>query len=271
MDSKSSASAALLFQEHPVLTLDLWERELGGRNSRARAVDQAKYYAEVGRLRRLTRGLYAVTPIGTDARTFLPDPYLVAAALRPDAILSHHSALDLLGHAHSVFHQFPYFTGHPRRTLRVDGFEWPAVPHPAPLVRKRRTEFGVVQLDRRGQLLRLTGPERTLVDGFAAPWWVGGLDELVESAAGFRDLDLDLLNAYLKLLDRRVLDAATGWFLERHPEVSSDVGGLLTKLEKRRPQQPLYLGGRRAGGHLQRRWNILVPPSLAKSSFEGSS
>ncbi len=27
----------------------------------------------------------------------------------------------------------------------------------------------------------------------------------------------------------------------------------------------------RAGGHLQRRWNILVSPSLAKWSFEGSA
>jgi len=68
-----------------------------------------------------------------------------------------------------------------------------------------------------------------------------------------------------------VLDAATGWFLERNPEVSTGVSRLLARLEKRKPQQPLYLGGRRAGGHLQRRWNILVPPHLAKSAFEGSS
>lgn len=271
METKSNSSAAQLLQDHPVLTLDVWSRQLGGANSRARAVEQAKYYAEVGRLRRLTRGLYAVMPIGTESRTFVPDPYLVAAALRSDAILSHHSALDLLGHAHSVFHQYPYFTAHLRRTLHIDGMEWPAVPHPMALVRKRRTGFGVVRIDRRGEVLRVTGAERTLVDGFAAPWWVGGLEELVESAAGFRDLDLDLLDAYLKLLDRRVLDAALGWFLERHPEVSSGTPGLLAKLEKRTPQQPLYLGGRRPGGRLQRRWNILVPPHLATSSFEGSA
>ena len=129
------------------------------------------------------------------------------------------------------FTSSPYFTAHPRRTLRIDGMEWPAVPHPAPLVRKRRTGFGVVETRSAGRALRLTGPERTLGDGFAAPWWVGGLDELVESAAGFRDLDLDLLDAYLKLFDRRVLDAATGWFLERHPEVST--GGQPTPGEAR--------------------------------------
>lgn len=268
--ASESSSAAQLFQEHPVLTLDLWARQLGGPNSRARAAEQAKYYAEVGRLRRLTRGLYAITPTGTDPGKFLPDQYLVAAALRSDAILSHHSALDLLGDAHSVFHRFPYFTAHLRRTLRIDGMEWAAVSHPTALVRKRRTGFGVVQIDRRGQTLRVTGAERTLVDGFAAPWWVGGLEELVESAAGFRNLDLDVLDAYLRLLDRRVLDAAVGWFLEQHPEVSRGIDRYLARLERRVPQQPLYLGGRHGGYRLQRRWNLLVPPNLAGGSFEGS-
>ena len=271
MATKNKSNAARLFQEHPILPLDAWAREIGGRNARTRVVAQAKYYAGTGRLRRLTRGLYAVVPIGTEPRTFVPDPYLVAVALRSDAILSHHTALDLLGHAHSVFHQFPYFTAHLRRTLRIDGMEWPAVPHPAALVRRRRTAFGVVPIDRRGHILKVTSAERTLVDGFAAPWWVGGLEELVESAAGFRDLDLDLLDAYLKLLDRRVLDAATGWFLEGHPEVSTGIDKLLVKLERRIPQQPLYLGGRRLGCRMQRRWNILVSPHLVGSSFEGAA
>jgi predicted transcriptional regulator of viral defense system len=239
-------------------------------NSGARAAEQAKYYTEVRQLRRLTRGLYVVPLIETDPGTFLPDPYLVAAALPSDAILSHHSALDLLGHAHSVFHRFPYFTAHRRRTPRIHGMEWPAVPHPTASVRKRRTGFGVVQIDRRGQTLRVTGAERTLVDSFAAPWWVGGLEELVESAAGFRDLDLNVLDAYLRLLDRRVLDAAVGWLFEQHPEVRSGINGYLARLERRVPQQPLYLGSRHAVYRFLRRWNILVPPHLAGGSFEGS-
>jgi predicted transcriptional regulator of viral defense system len=259
-----------MLQDHPVLTLDVWTKELGGRNACARALDQAKYYTETGRLRRLARGLYAVVPLGVDAERFVPDPYLVAASLRPDAILSHHTALDLLGHAHSVFQQFPYFTATPRKTLRLEGMEWPALQHPAALVRKRRTDFGVVEMDRRGVILRVTGAERTLVDGLSAPRWVGGMDELVESAAGFRGLDLDLLDGYLKLHDSRVLDAAVGWFLERHPEVSTGVDRCLAKLERRIPQEPLYLAGRQKGGRLQRRWNILVPPHLADTSFEGS-
>ncbi len=81
---------------------------------------------------------------------------------------------------------------------------------------------------------------------------------------------LFFVDTYLKLHDSRVLDAAVGWFLERHPEVSTGVDRCLAKLERRVPQQPLYLAGRQNGGRLQRRWNILVPPQLADASFEGS-
>lgn len=52
--------------------------------------------------------------------------------------------------------------------------------------------------------LRVTGPERTLIDGFRRPDLVGGLPELVESAAGFPVMDLPLL---FDLLEAHAQDA----------------------------------------------------------------
>lgn len=52
--------------------------------------------------------------------------------------------------------------------------------------RLRRTGFGVVELDRRGRTLRLTGPQRTLVDGFAAPTLsASGTAALITALFGF--------------------------------------------------------------------------------------
>jgi predicted transcriptional regulator of viral defense system len=202
----------------------------------------------------------------------VPDPYLVAAALRPDAILSHHSALDLLGVAHSVFSMFAYLTRTTRRPLRFMGNQWHALSHPDVLVRAGRTDFGVISTDRRGVALRLTGAERTLVDGFLGLRWVGGLEEHVASAAAFRDLDLNLVLKYLRLLDRRILYAAVGWFLERHPETSDVPGRFLRNLEGKLPATPLYLGPRTRGGRLQTRWRLIVPAHLSlQADFEGSA
>lgn len=269
--SRATISPEELFAEHPVLTLDTWVAAIGGPRGAARAKAAAKYYARTGRLRRLTRGLYAVVPPGQDPQRFAPDPYLVAAALRGDAVLSHHTALDLLGAAHSTFNRFPYTTESPRRTLRVDALEWPAVAPPVQLVRVGQVQFGVRTVDRRGVRLRLAGPERTLVDGFAAPRWVGGLEELIESAAGFRDLDPDVLHEYLRLLDRQILYAALGWFLTRHPEVADGSAQLCQRLLPLVPRQPLYLERQRPGGKVQRPWNVIVPAHLALDhAFEGA-
>jgi hypothetical protein len=44
---------------------------------------------------------------------------------------------------------------------------------------------------------------------------VGGLDELVQSAAGYPVLDLELLEKVLRRYDIANSWAAAGWFLER--------------------------------------------------------
>ena len=253
----------MLFARYPVLTLETWAAALGGPPAAARARDRARYYCRTGRLRRLAQGLYAVVSPGADPAAFSPDPYLVAAALRDDALLSHHTALDLLGVARSVFNRFAYFTARVRRPLRVDSVEWHALAHPRPMERAGRLRFGVTRIDRHGVILEVTGPERTLVDGFSSLRWVGGLEEHVESSAGFRDLDLDLLQAYLGLLGRASLYGAVGWFLESHPETGNPTEGVLSKLANQAPRQARYLGPRRRGATLLPRWNVLVPSYLA--------
>lgn len=252
-----------LFTRHPVLTLETWAAALGGPPAAARARDRARYYCRTGRLRRLAHGLYAVVSPGADPAAFSPDPYLVAAALRDDTVLSHHTALDLLGVARSVFNRFAYFTARVRRPLRVDSVEWHALAHPRPLERAGQARFGVTRIDRHGVILEVTGPERTLVDGFSSLRWGGGLEEHVESSAGFRDLDLDLLQAYLGLLGRASLYGAVGWFLDSHPETGNPTERVLSTLANQAPRQARYLGPRRRGATLLPRWNVLVPSYLA--------
>lgn len=270
-DVSAGLATAEFFSRHPVLTLEEWARALGGPQSPSRAAARARYHLGTGRLRRIARGVYAVVPPGARARAFQPDPYLVAAALRADAILSHHAALDLLGAAQSVFHQFTYLTLSPRRVVRLDGMQWSALAHPTALVKARKLEFGVTTLDRQGVPLRITGPERTLVDGFAGLRWVGGVEEHVESVASLRDLDLEQVVRYLRLLNEHVLYGAVGWFLERYPEVAHNTTEYLDRLARHVPRQPSYLGRRARGAKLEKRWNVLVPEHLSTGAgFEGS-
>jgi hypothetical protein len=112
--------------------------------------------------------------------------------------------------------------------------------------------------------VEFTGPERTLVDGFRQPRWVGGLEELLNSAAGFGVLDLDLLQRLLTAYGQQILWAAAGWFLEHHQASFSVPGKYLGRLERKRPSQPRYLERGTRGGRLIPRWNLILPRHLLR-------
>lgn len=56
--------------------------------------------------------------------------------------------------------------------------------------------------ERLGVRLKVTGPERTLVDCLATPRYAGGLEEVFQSASGIPSLDLDRLWEYLTPFSR---------------------------------------------------------------------
>lgn len=112
--------------------------------------------------------------------------------------------------------------------------------------------------------LRVTGPERTLLDGLRRPDLAGGPSELVESAAGFGVLDLHLMSELLNLYAEKLLWAATGWFLERYQRKFFVPAGYLSRLERHRPKSPQYLLRSQRGGSLARRWNVILPAGFTE-------
>ncbi len=125
-----------------------------------------------------------------------------------------------------------------------------------------RSHFGTRRLERRGRLLEVTGPERTLIEGFRRPRLAGGLEELVISASGFPILDLDLLEEILRHYDIANLWAAIGWYLERFQQSFHVPDRLLEVMERHRPRSPQYMERDRRGGGLAPRWNLIVPRSI---------
>jgi len=248
----------------PVFTLGDFASNLG--ITPARAIDRIKYHMKQNRVVTLERGLYATVPPGSRSQTFHPDRYLVAAAARPDALFAFHAALELLGVAHSDWNVCTVFTARRRRKLILKTTELRFLAHPTALVRKHRERLGTRQIERQSKLLLVTGPERTLVEGFRQPREVGGLAELVESASGFGVLDLDLLQQVLAAYNQRSLWAATGWFLERFRETFFASDDILRRFEAHRPRAPQYLPRGLRSGVLASRWNLVLPGNVVAGS-----
>jgi predicted transcriptional regulator of viral defense system len=224
-----------------------------------------------GRLKIVERGLYAVVAPAVGVEAFAPDRFLVAAALRPDAVLAYHSAIELLGLSHSVYRDVFYLTARPRKDVRLSGGRVRALRHPKPLRDRGAESFGIEVHERCGVKLRLTGPERTLVDSFLLPRYAGGIDEVMEAARSVSVLDLDRLERYLVLLDQRRAFAMMGFVLEQAAERLFVPAALLDRLAAQRPIARIYLDRRQRGGRLQPRWNLIVPerwaPEVARAEL----
>ena len=254
---------------HPIFRLDELAEARGQPDQPGAAHNQLKHHLRRGRVKRVARGVFAAVPLGHDPVVYEPDPVMVATAIRPEGILSHHTALELLGIAHSLWNLCTLFCDHPPPARSLGRQRIQFLAHPTPLRRKAQIRLGLRQTERQGRSLWYTGPERTLIEGFRQPRWVGGLEELLESVAGVGVLDLDLLDRVLMAYDQYALWAAAGWFLERHREDFFVPDKYLAHLEKKRPQQPHYLGRAERGGELQSRWNLIVPRRLL--TWEGQN
>jgi predicted transcriptional regulator of viral defense system len=119
-----------------------------------------------GLLKTVKRGEYASVPLDVDPERFLPDPYLaVRKALGDGYAFSHGSALELLGGAQTSRRTFDVSAPDVRARRRSCG-SWVIHVH-------RTTSAGwkdaTMTVPRGGERLRVTTPERTLVDLVSRP------------------------------------------------------------------------------------------------------
>ena len=79
------------FRKHPVFTGEEFAKylsslgEVGGRTRETLLT----YYRKAGRVVQVRRGLYAVIPPGAEMDSYRVDPFLLAAKLTPDSVLTH--------------------------------------------------------------------------------------------------------------------------------------------------------------------------------------
>lgn len=252
-------TALQYFRTHPVFTLGEFRRTVGTQATPSTSQTLIKYHLSRGNLRLVERGVYAVVPPGVDAKQFGPDRFLVAAALRPDAVLAYHSALELLGVAHSTFRDVFFLTSRRRKDLRLSGGRIRALLHPKRLRERRAEDYGVEVRERAGVKLHVTGPERTLVDCLVTPRYAGGLEEALQSLRGIAAFDLDRLAGYLDLLGTRRAFAVVGAYLEQEAARLFVPPAYLDRLAKQVPRSPGYLARTSTGGRFLRRWNLIVP------------
>jgi len=250
------------FRKHPVFTgkemtdyLSTYG-EIGSRTKEALLA----YYRKTGGIVSVRRGLYAVVPPGAKSASYSIDPFLVAAKLTKDAVLSYHTALEFHSHAYSVQEHFIYTASRPLSPLTFRTNVFRGVRSSESLRRANKEHFGVVKMDRSGMEVRVTSLERTMVDVLSRPDLSGGWEEIWRSLESVEFFNLDEVVEYVSLLGNATTAAKVGFFLEQHREPLMVEGKHLKPLHDLRPLQPHYLDrDRRKSGRLVSEWNLVMP------------
>jgi len=258
------------FRKHPVFTGEELAKYLSSPGEVGARAGEAllAYHRKTGRVVRVRRGLYAVIPRGADPESYPVDPFLVAAKLTPDAVLSHHTALEFHGRAYSVREYFTYSASRPLPPLKFRAHVFRGAKFPGALRRAGKESFGVSAAERAGLEVRVTSLERTLVDVLDRPDLSGSWEEIWRSLESVEFFDLDKVVDYALLLGNATTGAKVGFFLEQHREPLMVEDRHLKALNDLRPRQPHYLDRtRRKSGRFMSKWNLVVPREVSERAW----
>ncbi len=255
-------------EHHPVFTLEEFRKEFSIQNGEREASEKIQHNKSMGRVGMIKAGLYYAIRPGQSAPTAPVDPFLLASNLAPDAVLSYHTALDLLGFGHSAFNTYYCFSNRSRPALRFRRDHFRVVVTPEKLQKKSKELFGTEIVERVGVKLVVTGKERTLVECLEKPHNCGGFEEMYRSLEKIPFIRPDLLMQYLEVREQKNLYARVGFFLEQHREYLHVEESLLRQLAQNIPSQAVYWTQYRKGGVLMKRWNLIVPEAVRDRSWE---
>lgn len=225
-----------------------------------------------GRLVAVGSDVYAVVTDGGPPEGFQPWPFLVAAKLAPDAVLTHRSAVDYWGHSYTLWFEVVYSATRPLPSLCFGVMGYRGVRFPDRLVASGTQHTEVVETDYAGGKVRVATMERTLVDLMAASHLGGGWVEIWRSLALVDSFDLAAVAAYCDLLAADAeLRAKVGFFLDHHRHLWNISGG---DLDPFRPaavarREPFYLSsGSLRPCLLVADWNLVVPVDVWERHWE---
>jgi len=117
--------------------------------------------------------------------------------------------------------------------------------------------FGTSEFDYHGYPVRVTTPERTLLDSLLQPDWCGGFVNVLRAWAGYRDLvSVNELVRYVDQFDIHLLRQRAGFLMEelglRHPALHTWV------TQARRGGSSKLNGGAKFSSEFSERWQLSI-------------
>lgn len=257
MNTKPSSTLRFL-EGNEVFTLEEYMRAVDPEVSERTRYTNLSNAVGRGQAYRVRKGLYA-SNLGI-YRDRVPNVFLVASKAAQEATVSHHSALELHGVAHTPLRTVFYTSRSRLGEFEVRGYRFIRLAPPDGHDTVLRAFTGRA---RSGDVLvPVTSRERTLVDCLRNVDAAGGLEELLRSLGGFTSIDVGSLLEYLTLVSSPTITARAGWVLELFAEDWGLDDGFLEVLERGVRRGTYRLLRSDAPQSFVARWRLYVPAGL---------
>lgn len=211
-----------------------------------------------GYLQKIRKGLHAIVPPKLVGEEFKPDKFLVASKLKDDYYLAYHSALELHGVAQSAYKTVWISCKNPSPSFSYQGIDYQFVTS--------KHDFGLTQMQRQNNSLRVSDREKTLLDCIRRPKYAGGWEELVKSIESFPSITSERLLGYLEKFSEQGLYQKTGFVLKNIelpiPEET------IAKLQSHVGQRTYYIDKDKQS-HYVSAWNLMVPDNWGEMFYRG--
>ena len=244
-------------QSTPLFTLGELRQKYGKKTGSRSILNMVYRLKQQGRVRQLTKGVYT----GVLAAVAL-NRYRVPAALRGDATLALHSALEWHGVANQVFQTVYYFSARAREDVVFENVTYHRAAPPVALSRAREERF---QTQETSEGFFVTSRERSFVDCLLSLDYSGGAEELDRSLAMFPSFDFDATLEYLELLRKPWLYSRLGFLLDRHADKLFFRDTARDRFLRHLPSGVAYLGNKRPGNRWVPTWKVMVPETFGPS------
>lgn len=259
LNTAKSSSTLRFLEGHEVFTLDEYsstvdptisERTRYGNLQNAMRRDQAY---------RLKRGLYA-SNIGV-YRDRVPNVFLVAAKAAGGAVVSHHSALEAHGVAHSPLRTVYFTSSQKISPFDARGYRFRRIAPPT--VSQSCTSLAryTTRVRAGDSLVPVTTKERTLVDCLRDLRLAGGLEELLRSLGGFTSMAAGDVAAYAGLLESPTLVSRAGWVMDLFQDLWRVDAAVLENMRRALGKGTYRLLPHTQDQEFVARWRLYVPAS----------
>jgi len=235
-----------------------WEELCAVVGNPSAADSLARNYLKKGYIQSVKRGLYAAVDLATAESAV--NKFRIAGKITPTSYVSHHAAFEYYGCANQVSYQVEVSSDTAFAPFVYAGITYNYIGS--------RISDGVTK---RHDNVRVTEPERTVLDGIHDFEKVMGLEELLRCLELIPSIREDKLLSCLAAYGKQVLYQKTGYILEHFRDIWNLSDEFFIACESRigKSKRYLYKPSKHEKMDYNRRWRLVVPHDLMKITNKG--